>query len=91
MIFNKLEKDLNKLKFKKKYLCDESGYWFEKNIKYKDFKLKIYCEPDQSILLLQVKSGEYCKNMVSNMEYYDIKKFKCNISEIKKLLKKYEK
>ena len=42
-----LEKQLIKLRFKRVWLYDKSGYWMEKSFTYKDLKFKLYCETDK--------------------------------------------
>ena len=48
----KKEKELSKLGFKKCWFSDKSGYWFEKKVKYKDFKLQFICETDRNLFLM---------------------------------------
>lgn len=87
----KLEKELVKLKFKKKYLSDTSGYWFEKDFKIaNDIKAKYIVETDRKIFVLQLQTGSYKSNRITNLEYNDNKCFKCDLKTIKSVIKKYK-
>jgi hypothetical protein len=86
---NKIDKNITKFEddllinnFKRKYLGDESGYWFETKFKFPLFK-HISCgvEPDNKILYFEI----YHKGN----EVY--KKFKVeNWKDCEKILKKYK-
>ena len=86
----KKEKELSKLGFKKCWFSDRSGYWFEKKVKYKDFKLQFICETDRNLFLMSAKTSEYFGNKMNVVGYEDIKKFKCDLKTIKQTLKKYK-
>ena len=79
MIF---EINLEQNKFKKKYLCDDSGYWFERKFKFPVFK-KINClvEVDNKKLYLEVlqDGADLTKEFTVN-----------NWKDCKKILKKYK-
>jgi hypothetical protein len=91
----KFELELNKLKFKREGFEDGSSYWFNKQIKYKDFQLNIYVQFNKDILALQVRnrSDFYSINKkITYNSYFDtIKEFKLNLKNVKSLIKKYGK
>jgi hypothetical protein len=86
----KKEKELSNIGFKKRWLSDKSGYWFEKNVNYKDFKLQFICETDRNLFLMSVKTFEYYGDKMNSSDYENIKKFKCDLKTIKQTLKKYK-
>ena len=86
----KKEKELSKLGFKKCWFSDRSGYWFEKKVKYKDFKLQFTCETDTNLFLMSAKTFQYFSGKMDVAGYFDIKKFKCDLKTIKQTLKRYK-
>lgn len=76
------EIDLEKNKFKKKYLTDDSGYWFQRKFKFPVFK-KINClvEVDNKKLYLEVlhDGADLTKEFTVN-----------NWKDCKKILKQYK-
>ena len=87
----KLESDLKKLGFKKKFLDDKSGYWLEKSIKFLDLKGKIVIETDRNISLLDLQTYRYDSNKLFKSNLETVLKFKCDLKLIKEILKKYDK
>lgn len=85
-----LEKEAINLGFKKKWLDDKSGYWLEKNVKFKDLHLNFVIESDHKLFLMQVKTGEYFSKKVKLNLHEDVAKFKCNLQTIKKVIKNYK-
>lgn len=87
----KLEKEIIKLKFKKLWFNDKSGYWFEKKIKYKDLDLKLIIESDTKLFLMSVKTGDYFEGKINFNKFYgDIKKFPLTLKKVKEVIKKYK-
>lgn len=86
----KLEIQLIKLGFKRHWLSDKSGYWFEKETKFKDLKLKFIVETDYKLALMQVQTGEYFNSKFKLNQWEDVFKFKCNLQTIKETLKRYK-
>ena len=87
----KFEKELIKLKFKRKWLDDKSGYWFEKDFKFKNLKLRLYSEPDRGILHLSIFAHDFIdlEDSTYSGRYYGIEKFPCTMKQINKILKQY--
>jgi hypothetical protein len=75
-----IEEKLKSLKFRKRWLSDKSGYWYEsKSITIGDAKFYIYCDPDFGHLNIEVKSG--------NQLPLSIKKYKCNSANLSRAIK----
>ena len=89
---DKFNLDLSDLGFKKRWLSDKSGFWMEKQFKYKgDMKLKLIVEAARKIFTLGIITGEYCSGSVKmNKHYDDLCKYKCDIKTVKEVLKKYK-
>lgn len=86
-----LEKQCEKLGFKRKWFSDYSGYWMIKNITYKKVRYQIYVETDSKLLLLQVLPGDFASGKLTMNQTYDpVRKLKCNLKNIKKLIKEYK-
>lgn len=87
----KLEKELIKLGFKKKWLVDKSGYWMEKGFKYKDLRMKFYIETDRKLFTLGCKTGSLEMSRITFRDYYDdVAKYKCDLRTIKKVINNYK-
>lgn len=85
--FKREEKEFFKqLNFKKRYLSDKSGYWFEKNFKTKPIELKLLV--DGSLICLQCKVHllEFGKQ---KSQFEDIYMCSYSIYKLKKVLIKY--
>ena len=78
----KLERGLIKIGCKRVWFSDKSGYWLEKNFKFKDLNLRLYIEPDQKKFYFSIK-------LETPEQYETIKTYKLTLSNVKKLLKKY--
>lgn len=91
----KLEAQLVKLGFKKHWLSDKSGYWFEKKLKSKDFKSKLIVETEYGFLTMEaiVSDGFYNdrKFVFKSGNYETIGQYKLSLAEVKRLIKKYDK
>lgn len=87
----KLEKELVKLGFKKKYLFDKSGYWMEKSIKPLGLKGKITVESDNNLVLVDIQTYEYFEHKLNKGNMETITKIKCDLTSIKQAIKKYGK
>jgi hypothetical protein len=86
-----LEKEAINLGFKKKWFDDKSGYWLEKNVKFKHFKLKFVIESDYKLFLMSCQTYElHCGYKLYKREFEEIAKFKCDINTIKEILKEYK-
>ena len=79
ILIMKEEQELKKLGFKKKWLSDKSGYWFQYSFKIKDLKLKFIVEDHKYFEL----------ELITKDDVLDVKKFKCTMNNIKKQLKYY--
>lgn len=86
----KLDKELIKLKFKKKWFDDKSGYWFEKKVKYKDFKLGFTVQTDNKLFIMECQTYEYSSRVLNKRQAEDIAMFKPDIKTIKKVLRRYK-
>lgn len=86
----KLEIELVKLKFKRVWFSDKSGYWFEKKVKYKDFKLTFVIETDNKLFFLDCETFEYFNRKLNKRNRETIAKFKCDLKTIKQVLKRYK-
>lgn len=85
-IYNsKLEKELNKLGFRKKWLQDKSGYWLEKPFKFKGLDFKLVAETDKKLLYLQVRL-----KIRFIFQYDDVKIYRLSLSIIKRILKDFK-
>jgi len=93
-IYNlELESEIKKLGFKKKWLSDKSGKWFEFNRKHKDLKLKFIVQSDigkLSLFIMQIQTFEYIGWKMHKGNYEDVAKFPCDIKSIKSVLKRYK-
>jgi len=87
----KLEIEIQKLGFKRRWLTDKSGYWFEKKFKLKDLKSQFIIETDHKLFQLEIMTYEigYDQKMYAK-HYHEVAKFKCDIKTIKQTLKKYK-
>ncbi len=84
----KLEIELIKLGFKRRWLPDKSGFWLEYNFKHKDIKMQIYVEVDHKLLLVQIKTGDYMSGKLKLNQFYDpIAKYKLTLENVKELIK----
>lgn len=85
----KLEKELEKLKLKRVWLDDFSGYWFEGNFKGKFFNYKLIAEPDFSFISLQTEI--YSEGMIysDKKQFEDIYRYrgKVTVDKVKRVLK----
>ena len=87
----KLEIELIKLGFKRKWFVDKSGYWFEKSFKKGDFKLRFTIETDNKIFGLDCLVYQYSNKKLTSPQYEAIKLYPCTLSSVKKVLKQYGK
>lgn len=89
----KLEDKIKQLGFKKKWLSDKSGYWFERHYKIKDLGLecKFYIETDKNLMVNSAKVGQYFSKKIENKIFDDFKAGKVDLKYITKILKKYDK
>ena len=88
-----IEQKLKNLKFKKKWLGDKSGYWFERHYKVEDLGLecKFYIEPEKNLMINTAKVGTLIGNKITAKQFDDFKSSKINFKYISKILKKYGK
>ena len=85
------EQELKKLKFKKVWFGDKSGYWYELHRKFLDFKIMFTVEPERDIFTLGVITGEWTSGSIKfNKHYDDVATYSCNLKTIKKALDKYK-
>lgn len=68
------EKIIKLCGFKKKWLSDKSGYWFEKKHKYKNFNIMFYCDNVvEYSYIVDIENKD--KEFVNLMKFKSLKKF----------------
>ena len=84
------ESDIKKLGFRKKWLPDKSGYWFERDYKFPIFdKIRICIDSNDMTIIFTVK-GCFTYYTAHDDCYADVDMCIKGISDIKKLIKKYK-
>lgn len=86
-----MEKKLKKLGFKKKWLSDKSGFWFEKNFKYKDLRLQLMADLDNKHICLGIRVDPNGTIKIKLSSCYDfVYQKKLTIKNVKLLIKRYK-
>jgi hypothetical protein len=86
----KLESEIKKLGFKKRWFQDRSGYWMFKIVKYKDLDIKFTVQSDTPYFGMGVKTYSGSLTKLKYPQYEDVKLFKCDLKTIKEVIKKYK-